>query len=771
MKAATIFYNLRQQKYGRLVIIAWTIFSWFIFNLLLFTLLIRINFLWLFGGFPATDILEDPTTDQASEVYSADGQILGKYFRENRSPVPFEKISPVVIKALIATEDTRFYEHSAIDFKAFFAIFYYMIKGDQRGSSTISQQLAKNLFKTRKDKGLLGNIPLLKILIAKAKEWMLAVELERRYTKDEIIAMYLNTVDFGSNAFGIKVASKTFFNTTPDSLTTSQAAVLIGLLKAPTLYSPKLNPKNCIKRRNLVFDLMVENNNLTPSEASELKKLPLGLKFASEDHNEGYATYFRGELSKFLNEWCEKNGRNLYSDGLKIHTTIDSRMQQYAEEAVAEHMSKLQKTFFDHWKGKNPWRYENNKEIPDFIMSHVKKLSSYKALVAQYGENSPQVKKYLYEPRRMKVFTWQGEKDTTFNLLDSMAYYKHYLHCGFMAMDPFTGEIKAWVGGINYKYFKYDHVKQSKRQPGSAFKPFVYTAAIANGYSPCYLLPDVPITFRYMEDGKEVVWSPKNADWIFTGDSITLRRAMGKSVNSVTAHLMKLIGPEEVIKYARRLGITSPLKPVPSLALGSSDVSVYEMTGAYAAFVNSGVWIEPFFVTRIEDRNGNILAEFRPKTKDALSEELAYVMVHMLKGGTEERGGTSQALFQYDIFSGNEVGGKTGTTSNHSDGWFIGITKSHVAGVWVGAEDRCVHFRTSQLGEGARVALPIFGLYMEKIYKDTSLGIKRGFFKRPKKLSININCPYRPEPIRDTIPIQEADPLDSETEEDIQNEP
>jgi penicillin-binding protein 1A len=756
------FEKLNAQKYGKVVVTGWTIFSFFLYNAFLFTLLIRFNLTFLFGGFPDYENLENPSSAHASEIYSADGVLLGKYFRENRSPVAYEEISPNVINALIATEDIRFYQHSGIDLKGFVAIFYYSIKGNRRGSSTISQQLAKNLFKTRTDKGLLGHIPAVNVLIAKTKEWMLAVELERRYTKTEIITMYLNTVDFGSNSFGIKTAARTFYSTSPDSLNVPQAAVLIGLLKAPTLYSPRLNPENSRNRRNTVFELMVDNDMLNADEAQKLKALPLELQYKVEDHNDGYATYFRGELNKFLLDWCKKNNRNLYTDGLHIHTTINATMQRYAEEAVAEHMQKVQKLFFAHWKGKNPWRYENKQEIPNFLEDAIKRTPTYRWLVNKYGQDSDSIQHYLNTPRSMKVFSWNGDKDTVLTPMDSLRYYKHFLHTGFMSMDPFTGEIKAWVGGLNYKYFKYDHVKQGKRQPGSAFKPFVYTAAIANGYSPCYLLPDQPITFRYKEDGKNIVWSPKNADWVFTGDSMTLRRAMGRSVNSITAHLMKLIGPEEVIKYARRLGIKSSLKPVPSLALGSSDVSIYEMTGAYSAFVNSGVWIEPYFVSRIEDHNGNVLHEFIPKTKDALSEELAYVMVHMLKGGTEERGGTSQALFQYDIFRGNEVGGKTGTTSNHSDGWFMGVTKEHVAGVWVGAEDRSVHFRTSQLGEGSRMALPIFGLYMEKVYADTSLGIRKGYFKRPKKLSININCPYRPEPVRDTTSVEEDDLLEDD---------
>ncbi|MFN3402952.1 MAG: penicillin-binding protein 1A [Cytophagaceae bacterium] len=742
-----------EQKYAFLLKVIWITFLGSIYYVFGFVILIQINFLWLFGQMPGVEDLENPSTDQASEVYTSDEVLIGKYYRENRSPVSFDQISPNLLQALVATEDQRFYEHSGIDFKGFFAIFYYIIKGDQRGSSTITQQLAKNLFKTRQGsfKGVLGNVPVVNILLFKVKEWMLAISLERNYTKDELLNMYLNTVDFGSNSFGIKVASRTYFNTSPDSLSIDQAAMLVGLLKATTTYSPILHPDRCLERRNVVMSLMAESEMITSDQYDSLKQLPLNLKYTVYNPNEGSATYFRSILNKFLLKWCKENGRDLYGDGLRIYTTIDSKMQKHAEEAVEEHMKVVQRKFFEHWKGENPWRFENKKEIPHFIEDAAKRTPAYKTLMKKYGADHDSINIVLNTPVPMKIFTWNGEKDTVMSPMDSIRYYKHFLHAGFLSMEPHSGEIKAWVGGINYKYFKYDHVKQGKRQPGSAFKPFVYTAAIEKGYSPCYLLPDVPITFRYEENGVMKTWSPKNSDWIFTGDSITLRQAMGRSVNSVAAHVLKLVGIQDVVNVCRRMGITSHLEPVPSICLGSSDVSVYEMVGAYSTFVNSGVWVEPFFVSRIEDRNGNVLHEVVPKTKDVLSEEVAYVMVHMLKGGVEERGGTSQALFRYDIFRGNEVGGKTGTTSNHSDGWYIGVTKNLVSGVWVGGEDRSVHFRSSQLGEGSKIALPIYGLYMEKVYGDTSLNIPKGFFKRPKKLNIEINCPKRPERSDSTI--------------------
>jgi penicillin-binding protein 1A len=748
VKVAMAELSDNQNKYYRIAGKSWNIFRIILLSLFLFIAALQMNFLWLFGGMPGMEDLENPKSEMASEIYSADNMLLGKYFKENRSPVEYDEISPNVINALISTEDVRFYEHSGIDLKGFVAIFWYMLKGDQRGSSTLTQQLAKNLFKTRSQdsRGLLGYVPGLNVFIIKAKEWMMAIQLEKAYSKEEIINMYLNTVDFGSSAYGIKVASETFFSTDPDKLNIQQAATLIGILKATTTYSPKSHPDRALERRNIVLALMQENGILSQSEADSLKKLPLGLKYSVENQNQGNATYFRGYVNSFINNWCKANGKDLYTDGLKIYTTIDSRVQAYAEEAVADHMKGIQKKFFEHWKGKNPWIYENKKEIPGFLEDAAKKTDNYKMLKAKFGEGHDSIKIIMNTPVPMRIFSWDGDIDTVMSPMDSLRYYKHFLHAGFMSMDPFTGAIKAWVGGINFQYFKYDHVKQGKRQPGSAFKPFVYTAAVEKGYSPCFLLRDEPITFTYDENGEKKSWSPRNADWVFTGDSMTMRQAMARSINSIAAHMMRIVGINEVIKYAKKLGISSPLEPVPSLCLGSSDVSVSEMTGAYSAFVNSGIWIEPYFISRIEDSHGNVLLEVVPKRKEALSEQSAYTMVHMLKGGTEERGGTSQALFEFDIFRGNEIGGKTGTTSNHSDGWFMGITRNHVAGMWVGGEDRCIHFRTSEYGEGARLALPIYGRYMTKIYADTSLDIKKGYFIRPKKMNINLQCPYRPEP-------------------------
>jgi len=727
----------------------WIMAAAMVYQAIVFSLLVEVNFLGYFGQMPDWNDLENPKHELASEVYSSDGVLLGKYYRENRSPVKYSQISPNVLNALIVTEDMRFYDHSGIDFKGFFAIFYYLVKGDQRGSSTITQQLAKNLYKTRGEnyQGWLGYIPGVSTVLAKAKEWKLAIKLERAYTKNEILTLYLNTVDFGSNSFGIKVASKTFFGTSSDSLDVTQAAMLVGILRAPTLFSPILNPTNCINRRNTVLDLMRENALITQVEFDTYTQLPLGLNYSVENHTQGSATYFRGVLSQFLISWCKKTGRDLYGDGLKIYTTIDSRIQLHAEQAMEQHMATIQKRFFKHWEGHNPWRYENKEEIPNFLRDAAKKTDRYKKLKERYPHHQDSIWYIMNKPVAMRVFSWAGDRDTILSPMDSLSYYKHFLHAGFMTMDPNTGEIKSWVGGINFKHFKYDHVKQSKRQPGSAFKPFVYTAALANGYSPCYLVQDSPITFEYDEEGKHMTWTPKNADRVYTYDSLTLRRAMARSVNTIAAKVMNMVGVDEVAKYAHRCGIESPLTEIPSLCLGSSDVSVFEMTGAYSTFVNKGIWTEPHFVSRIEDHNGNIIQEFVAKTRDAISEEVAYAMVHMLRGGTEEGGGTSQALFQWNVFRGNEVGGKTGTTSNYSDGWFMCITKGLVGGMWVGGDDRSIHFRTSQTGEGSKTALPMFGIFLEKVYQDTSLHVERGYFRKPKKMTINLNCPRRPEKI------------------------
>jgi penicillin-binding protein 1A len=722
----------------------WKWFGISVVSIFIYFFLVEINFLWLFGASPSLDKLQNPQLDQPSALYTADGVLLGRYYRENRSPVPYKKISPFVVKALIATEDVRFNKHSGIDVKGLFSAFFSVLQGDGRGASTLSQQLAKNLYKTRQkqSEGILYHVPFVKTLVIKTKEWLTAIKLERLYTKQEILTLYLNTVDFGSNAYGIKTASRTFFDTSPDSLSIQEAALLIGLLKAPTQYSPILNPKNAVNRRNVVFSQMVKYGVLTSAQKDSLSKLPLKLDYHVETHIDGADTYFRGSMNKFLSEWCEENGFDLYTSGLKIYTTIDSRIQAHAEKAVAEQVKFQQGLFNSQWGNENPWRDQSGKEIANFIETVAKRTEYYKYLKEKYKNNQDSIDYWMNKPKTMKVFSWNGEKEMVMSSMDSIRYYKKFLQAGMMSMDPFTGHIKAWVGGIDYKYFKYDHVKQGKRQPGSTFKPFVYTAAIDNGWSPCDEIQDKMVTIKYEENGEKKEWTPKNADWVYSGRNMTLRHALGRSINTVTAQLTEKVTPEKVVEYAKKMGINSDIKPVPSVGLGSSDVNIYDMVSAYAIFANQGIWTEPMLITRIEDRYGNILHQFTPNQKRVLSPETAWLMLYMLKGGIEEPLGTSQNLWSFNVFgNNNEFAAKTGTSSNQSDAWFMAITKDLVSGVWFGADDRSIHFR-SMLGEGARTALPIFGTYIEKLYADKDLDITRGPLpKAPAYVKKKYYCP------------------------------
>lgn len=724
-----------------LIKIIWIAFFGGIFGLVGFVWAVSIDLFGLFGGMPMTENLMNPKSELASEVYTEDNVLLGKYYRQNRSPVTYNEISPDLIKALYATEDIRFENHSGIDFKGTMAIIWYVIKMDRRGSSTLTQQLAKNLFSTRSEafEGTLSKGPL-RTLFVKTKEWITAVKLEKAYTKKEILIMYLNTVDFGSNAFGIKTAAKTYFSTTPDKLNMVQSATLVGLLKAPSRYSPIYNPKNSLNRRNTVIEQIEKYGFIDSQVADSMKNTPIDMsRYKVESHNEGMATYFREELKKDLLKFCRERNVDLYQDGLKIYTTINSRMQRYAEQALDSHMRKLQAQFFNYWRGRNPWVDENGKEIPGFIEQAARKTAAYKNFLEQYNGNKDSAMLAMNNKYRMSLFSWKGDLDTVMSLMDSIRYTKHFLRAGLISMDPNTGHIKAWVGGINFRHFKYDHVRQGKRQPGSSFKPIVYTAAIDNGYSPCYEMVDSPVTFYNPETN--TYWTPKNSDGKYSGERMTLRKAMAQSINTVAAGLMKKLTPATVVEYARKLGIESPLDPVPALCLGASDVSVFELVGAYATFVNNGTYTKPFYISKITDKNGVLLKEFYTEKREALNEETAYQMVHMLKGATTERNGTALGLYRLGkTLQNNEVGGKTGTTSNYSDGWFIGITKDLVTGIWVGGEDRSIHFRSFNLGQGSRMAMPIWSYYMDKVYADNWTGVTKGPFKRPANFSLELNC-------------------------------
>lgn len=725
-----------------IVIGIWAFLICSVFGITILFKMVEHDTFGLFGGLPSLQDLERPDPDLSSELISADGVSLGKYYRKNRTPVTYSELSPELVQTLLVTEDIRFEDHSGIDLQGLLrAIFGFLTGQFKGGGSTITMQLAENLYGTSSDnQGSLYAIHSVGSIITKLKEWIIAVKLEESYTKEEILAMYLNTVEYGSNSYGIKVAAQTFFDKLPSQLNYKESAVLVGAINAPTRFNPVYNPEQALRKRTEVLYNLYKYDIINRVQYDTLNASDFGLHYNVDNHNEGLATYFRTVIRDFLMAWTKEHGYDLFNDGLKIYTTIDSRMQQYAEQAMAEQMDTLQQIFNKHWKGRNPWIDDQGREMSHFIQDEIKRTPQYRNLVAQYGSNSDSVELLLQQKKQMTVFSWNGEIDTVMNAYDSLAYYKRFLQAGFMAMDPLTGHIKAWVGGINHKYFKFDHVKQGKRQPGSTFKPFVYTAAIDNDFSPCLEVTDAPVTFpRPGQDPP--TWTPENAEGKFTGEAMTLRQAMARSVNSITAYIMKQITPKTVVEYAKRMGIESPLDPVPALCLGAGgDVSLFEMVAAYSTFVNKGVYTEPFYITRIEDQNGNVIQEFVPKTHEALNEETAYVMLYMLRGTTEESHGTGLGLDR-ELRAHNEIGAKTGTTQNASDGWFMGVTKDLAAGAWVGGDNRSIRFRSWSMGQGGRTAMPIWENFMKKVYADPALGITKGQFTRPAKpISIELNC-------------------------------
>ena len=680
-----------------------------------------------------------------SELYTADGKLIGKYYKENRTPVEYDSISPAVIDALVATEDIRFFKHNGVDFRSIVSSTISTATGDKRGASTITQQLAKNLYSTRnrKSQGFIKYIPLFRTFVYKIKEWITAFKLEHYYSKNEILTLYLNTVPFSSNTFGIKTASKRYFNKDAHNLRVEEAALLVGMLKATTTYNPIRNPEKSLERRNIVLSQMEKYEYLTATEFTKYSQRPLKLNPGSLDEGSEGGSYLRSAVSRYLEKWCEENDYDLFTDGLKIYTTIDSRMQKYAEEAVNSQMKILQRRLENVWGNENPWRTSDGKEILDFPEKAAQRLPYYNALKKKYSNNSDSINFYLNIPKKMKVFNWNGEKEVVFSTIDSIKYYAKILNTGMMTLDPFNGHVKVWIGGINHNYFKYDHVNQAKRQAGSTFKPFAYLAALEAGMSPCDKYVDKPVSIPYQDNGKTEYWQPKNSDWNFSGREMSLRWAMGKSVNSITAQITQEVGAENVVKYAHLSGIESDLKAVPSVSLGPNDVSVFEMVRAYGTFLNKGVKSDPILVEKITDQEGRTIEQFKSEQKKSLSEEIAWLMLYMLRGGMEEPGGTSQALWEWDLFKGNnQIGGKTGTSSDYVDGWYMGVTKDLVTGVWVGCDERSVHFKSSETGEGSRTALPIFAKFMEKVYQDPLLGIKFGPFPKPGiKISREYQCP------------------------------
>lgn len=740
---------------------------------------VELNFLWLFGYSPNKKEIVKPTLSVASELYTSDSVLIGRYYNENRIPITYKEIPKSVIDALVATEDVRFYKHSGVDYYSIFSGLISTFKGDTRGASTITQQLAKNLYRTRnkKSQGLIKYIPLVRTLTSKFKEWLTAYKIESNFTKEEILTMYLNTVPFGYNSFGLNTASKKYFSKPVIKLTVDEGALLIGTLKATSTYNPIKNPEKSVERRNVVLTQMKKYNYLSENDFELYSKKPLKLNIDNNKEESDGNSYLRVAVSKWLDSWCEENEYNLKEDGLKIYTTIDSKLQKYAEEAVKEQMKILQRRFDYSWGDEKPWRDAEGNEIENYIEKAAEKLWWYPNLSKKYNSNPDSIKAFLNQKKKMTVFSWEGEKDVKFSTYDSLAYYAKTLNTGMMTLDPFNGHIKVWVGGDNYNYFQYDHVNQSKRQAGSTFKPFAYLAALESGMNPCDRFTDKPVKIKFKNGNKDEYWEPKNSNYSFSYSSMTLRRAMAKSVNSITAQVTDSVGSDKVVECAHRCGVDSKLLSVPSVGLGSNDVSVFEMVKAYGTFLNKGQRVEPILVERITDLDDNFIADFTAKTKKALSEEIAWLMLYMFRGGMEEQGGTSQALWEWDLWKhNNQIGGKTGTSSDYVDGWYMGITKDLVTGIWVGADDRSIHFKTSETGEGSKTALPIFGKFMEKVYKDASTHITQGPFPKPTvKITRIYNCP-QPIIAIDTFSVDSsftdsiAEPLPNEINPDIENQ-
>lgn len=720
------------------------------------------NFLWLFGKSPGFSRIMNPETHQASEIYSADGKLIGKFFNENRTPVKFENVNPTFWKVLVDTEDERFYKHHGIDFTGMLAAAKDMIvHHDARGASTITQQLAKNMFRVRTQysTGLLGYIPGIKMLVMKSKEWIIATKLELVYDKKDILTMYANTVDFGSNAFGIKTACKTYFNTTPSELTLDQMAVLVGMLKATTYYNPRINPKNSLKRRNIVLSNMLRHNDINRAQYDSISAKPITLNYSVESNYDGKALYYREYLANYLKDWCEENDYDLYSSGLKIYTTLDSRMQEYAEQAAIKQMKIVQRNFKNHWGNEEPWQDENHKVIPGFIEGIAKKLPVYKYLSNKF-ENSPDsIDYYLNKPHTVKLFDYEkGFIEEQMSTMDSIRYMVHFMHCAFVAMEPQTGAVKAWVGDINFNTWKYDKVT-AMRQPGSTFKLFVYTEAMNQGLTPCDKRRDEYFSMQVFDKKKnqEVTWAPTNANGSFSGDSMALKSAFARSINSVAVRLGQEMGISRIVETAHKMGIKSPLDATPALALGSSDINLMELANSYCTIANDGVHHEPVVVTRIVDKDGKVVYTAPTAEEQAIPYRSAFFMQQLLMGGLREPGGTSMSFGGYlgDSYKDTDWGGKTGTSNNHSDAWFMGVSPKLVVGAWVGGEYRCIHFRTGTLGQGSRTALPICGYFVQALLSDPNFKQYHAKFGKPKDdaiLSSMYNCAsYYSHSKRDTL--------------------
>jgi len=729
-------------------ILLWLIITSPFFGLFL---LVNLTAIGVFGDLPTFEQLENPKNNLATEIISEDGIVLGKYFFENRSRASYNEIPENLINAFISTEDVRFRNHSGIDGRALLRAIYGALTGKSSsgGASTITQQLSKMLFTEKPSSGI-------ERVMQKLKEWIISGQLEKRYTKDEILTMYLNRFDWVNNAVGIKSASKVYFNKAPIDLNISESAMLVGMLKNPSYYNPNRRMELTQGRRNIVLSQMKKYEVISDSLYDTLVQQPIALNFKKASHNEGLAPYFREYFRGELKKWCSTHTKpdgtnyNAYTDGLKVYTTINSRLQEFAEEGMRTHISSLQKDFNNHWKGYTKAPYPDDfewEQIDEIIDQGMRRSERYRKL-KKAGKSKNEIKSIFKKKVQMTLFSWDGEIDTLLSPRDSIKYNKFFIHSGMMSMDPRTGHVKAYVGGINYKHFKYDHVKIGKRQVGSTFKPFLYSLAMQEGYTPCSKVSNVPIVFDKTRWRLEKDWVPKNSGDEFDEMSLTLKFGLANSINTITAYIMKQFGPHAVVDLAKKIGIHSKILAVPSLCLGTFDLSVYEMVGAYSTFVNKGVWTEPIFVTRIEDKNGVVLEDFLPKTQEAMSKETADLMVRMLQGVVDgvyspaagvTRGTGVRLRFKYGFE--NEMGGKTGTTQNQSDGYFMGITPNLVTGVWSGCEDRAAHFRTIHYGQGANMALPVFAEYMQRVYADTlESGIYPIDFDIPKSVDLKLDC-------------------------------
>ncbi len=717
------------------------------------------------GILPTFEELENPENNLATEVISVDGVTIGKYAKENRTPIKYKELAQNLVNALVATEDERFYEHSGIDFRGTARA---ILKPGSGGASTITQQLAKMLFTGKPSRNIFVRIG------QKMKEWVVATKLEKQYAKEEIIAMYLNKYDFLNQAVGIRSAARIYFGKEPKDLEVQESAMLVGMLKNSSYFNPLRRQAKVKQRRNVVLLQMTRNGLITEGEKVALQELPLGINYTPESHDEGYATYFRTHLQKVMRTWVQNNPRpngkeyDIFSDGLKIYVTIDSRMQQYAEEAVSEHMSNLQSYFFKEQKRNNtaPF-YDVEKSEVKGILERAKKRSERYRRLKKVGKSSKEIDAIFNTKTKMKVFSWKGDRDTIMSPNDSIKYYKYFLRSGLLSIEPQTGHIKAWVGGINNKHFKYDAVAQQKRQVGSTFKPFVYATAINQlRMSPCDMLPNTPYTIPKGKYGIPEAWTPENSNKEY-GGMLTLKDGLAGSVNTMSARLIDKVSPENVARLAKASGIESNIQANPSIALGAVDLSLYEMVSAYSTFANKGLRVSPMIITRIEDKNGTVLKDFVPQTQEVLSEESAYVILNLLEGVTQSgsgirlrsnwtSGGKTVTGFPYKFE--NAIAGKTGTTQNQSDGWFMGIVPNLATGVWTGGEDRATHFAGITKGQGATMSLPSWAIFMRKCYEDKTLNISKEDFEKPLNLSININCEENPdeEEIENTI-IEDTD--------------